>query len=307
MREVKSQTMKTPELNSDTPVFVERRFPTHDGIELVADIGGDPEAVPVVLLHGGGQTRHSWKNAAGALVDAGYHVINLDLRGHGDSGWSPQGVYTGAVFVADVRTVLAALPRPAILVGASLGGMVSLAAQGGAKDDFAAALVLVDIAPKVEPEGVQQIVQFMAMTRDGFDSLEAAADAIAHYLPHRPKPQQLDGLRKNLNLGPDGRFRWHWDPEFVTGAQRPRAEDVQQQLQAAARTLRIPTLLVRGAKSHLVSDDSVADMRALVPHAEFVDVLGAHHMVAGDENDAFNQAVIEFLLRCAPPHAGAGQ
>lgn len=281
--------------------FAVTRFRSSDGIDIVADVGGDATARPVILLHGGGQTRHSWKSAARALLAGGYHVVNVDLRGHGDSGWSPNGRYSGRLFVEDLRALVAQMPQPPVLVGASLGGMVSLYAAGSASAPFASALVLVDIAPKVEADGVDQVIHFMASTREGFPSLEAAAEAIAQYLPHRKKPRSTDGLAKNLRRGDDGRWRWHWDPEFVTGAQSRRSEDVQADLRLAARGLDVPTLLVRGSNSRLVSEDSVRDLRELVPHAEFVDVQGAHHMVAGDDNDAFNQAVLEFLQRKAPP------
>ena len=74
----------------------------------------------------------------------------------------------------------------------------------------------------------------------------------------------------------------------------------ESSLTTAARNLRVPTLLVRGRMSELVSEASVREFLELAPHAQFVDVTGAGHMVAGDRNDVFSAAVIGFLAELAP-------
>jgi len=275
-----------------------RRFRMPDGVELVGDAWGDPNQPAVLLLHGGGQTRHAWKRTALALAAEGRYALALDLRGHGDSGWSPDGNYDIESFAADVRLVANGLaPRP-VLIGASLGGMASLVAEGEALEPFAGALVLVDITPRIDAAGAGKIRGFMAAhIEDGFASLEAAADAVAAYLPHRPRPKRLDGLRKNLRLGPDGRYRWHYDPAFVRGIPERIEDGREDRLTAAAARLRLPVLLVRGGSSELVSEEIAREFVALVPGAEYVDVAGAAHMVAGDVNDAFTQSVVSFLDR----------
>ena len=103
------------------------------------------------------------------------------------------------------------------------------------------------------------------------------------------------GLAKNLRLGDDGRYRWHWDPKLTTGPSGLGRRRDPERHRAAARSLRIPCLLVRGAKSQLVTDEGVQDFVRLVPHAEVADVSGAGHMVAGDRNDAFAGSVLKFL------------
>jgi pimeloyl-ACP methyl ester carboxylesterase len=274
----------------------ERRFLTADGIELVADAWGDPARQPAILLHGGGQTRHAWKRTAAVLAGHGYYALAVDLRGHGESGWSPEGDYSMDRFAADVRTIAAQSAYKPILIGASLGGIASLIAEGEAEASFAAALVLVDVTPRVNPAGVARIRGFMASHIDtGFATLDEAADAITNYLPHRPRPTSLAGLAKNLRRGADGRYRWHYDPNFV---RRERAQEDggrEQRLLAAAQRLRVPVLLVRGGVSELVSEAFAREFVVLVPGATYVDVHGAGHMVAGDVNDHFTRAVVRFL------------
>ena len=273
-----------------------------DGIELAADIFGDESNPPVLLLHGGGQTRHAWGSAAATLAAAGRCAYSIDLRGHGHSDRSPDGIYGMTRFGADVKAIASSLSAKPALVGASLGGLSSMVAVGETDDAFAASLVLVDVAPRVEKVGSQKIGGFMRAGMRGFDTLEDAADSIAAYIPHRPRPKDLSGLRKNLRQRGDGRWYWHWDPRFITnqeGLDGQAGLVHHERLCAAARKVTIPTLLVRGRMSDIVSDESVRELRELIPHAEVVDVDGAGHMVAGDKNDAFNQAVIEFVERSA--------
>jgi len=270
------------------------------GIDLVADVYGEPEDPPVVLLHGGGQTRHAWGNAAIAFAESGRYAVSIDLRGHGESEWSPDGLYGIGRFADDVRAVAGGLGRPPALVGASLGGLSSIVAVGESDDAVASAVVLVDVAPRVEQEGRDKIAGFMRAGMAGFDTLEDAADSIAAFIPHRPRPTDLSGLRKNLRQRGDGRWYWHWDPRWLTNREGVDGQEGivnHTRLCAAARNITVPTMLVRGRMSDIVSDESVAELRELVPHAEVVDVAGAGHMVAGDKNDAFNAAVIEFVNR----------
>jgi pimeloyl-ACP methyl ester carboxylesterase len=276
------------------------------GLELAADAYGPDDGPPVLLFPGGGQTRHSWDGTARLLGDKGWCATTLDLRGHGDSDWAPDGDYSLDAFAADVRDVALATRRPPALVGASLGGISSLIAI--AEDDrgdgrpVASALVLVDVAPRLEPEGVARIGAFMLGHLDGFASLEDVADAVAAYNPHRPRPSDLSGLRKNVRLHDDGRWYWHWDPRFMSPGRmdEPRSIRNEDRLERAARLLTLPVLLVRGRQSDVLSEDGARNLQALVPHARFVDVAGAGHMVAGDRNDVFNDAVVAFLEETLP-------
>ncbi len=255
-----------------------------------------------MLLHGGGQTRRAWDRAARELAVRGFTAVTLDQRGHGESAWVDCGSYAIWDYAADAIAVAGELAgqhgQAPAAVGASLGGIAALLAEGEAEPGLWSSLVLVDITPAMDPAGVNRIQSFMgAAMADGFATIEEAAEAVAAYLPHRPKPRSLDGLRKNLRQDSDGRYRWHWDPRFLDG---PRTVNThwqrgEEDLHTAAAELAIPTLLVRGGASELVSPAHVAAFRELVPHAQYVDVTGAGHMVAGDRNDVFSDAIVGFL------------
>ena len=273
------------------------RIAIADGLSLIADVAGPRGAPTVVLGHGGGQTRHSWDKCELQLAAAGYFAINYDLRGHGDSDWSPDGDYAIETRARDLIAVASQGSGPVALVGASLGGITALVAASLGFE--VAALVLVDIVPKMSPVGVAKIRNFMTAHGVGFDSHQAAADAISEYYPDRPRPKDLSGLSKNLRLGEDGRYRWHWDQRMMTDT-RADPKHLLDLMDRADWTDRIPTLLVRGMNSDIVTDDGVADLRRRIPALEIANIGGAGHMVAGDKNDEFNAAVIAFLARVMP-------
>src|SRR5205085_9914254 len=275
------------------------------GNRLVADVYGDA-GQPVLLLHGGGQTRHAWRHTAEHLARAGAFACALDQRGHGDSEWVADGHYAFADFADDAAAVAATLAqrsgkRP-IAIGASLGGIASLLAEGRADragtGPVFAAVVLVDITPRVNRDGVAKIQGFMRERAAAcFATISDAADSVAAYLPHRPRPRSQEGLKKNLRLHPDGRWRWHWDPRVLNG-ERSFAIDhrvLEQALIEAAKAITIPALLVRGGSSELVQEAHVREFLDLVPHADYIDVAEARHMVAGDANDSFSDAVLDFV------------
>ena len=274
-------------------------------VRLVADAYGDPAHPPVLLLHGGGQTRHSWGGTASALARAGFYAVSADLRGHGESDWDPTGDYSMAVMRHDMERwcdLLSAAGngRPAV-VGASMGGITGFWTEGARVEEglppCGRALVLVDIAHRSEAQGIARIIDFMTGRPEGFGSLDEVADAVAEYLPHRPRPTNLDGLARNLRTGADGRLYWHWDPAFMSEDRRPRTSTHVDIFVEHARRLTLPVLLVRGRMSDVVSEEAAREFLELVPHAEYVDVQDAHHMVAGDRNDAFTAPVVEFLRR----------
>lgn len=296
-----------------TPVSTDRSesttvtFRGADGLALVADEWNNPEALArsgaefdtsrpsVLMLHGGGQNRFSWKKTGQLLASRGLHVVALDSRGHGDSDRSPDAKYTVEALCADTRSVLEQIGRPVVLIGASMGGLTGILAAHEAGPDRVQRLILVDVVPRYEKDGSARIRDFMFSHVHGFESLEEAAEAVAAYLPHRTKPRSPDGLRKNLRHR-NGRWYWHWDPAFLTKPQEDPFVRVDM-LEQAAIDLSIPILLIRGKLSDVVSEEAVEDFLRKVPNAEFAELSGAGHTAAGDDNDAFSDVVVQFVLR----------
>ena len=283
---------------SSTPQTV--TFRGVDDLALVADewnrdSAATAERPSILMLHGGGQNRFSWKNTGQILADAGYHVVALDSRGHGDSDRSPTADYSVEALCGDALQVLYQVGKPAVLIGASMGGLTGILAAHEAGPELVEKLVLVDVVPRFEKDGSARIRDFMASGVDGFETLEEAADAVAAYLPHRTKPRSPEGLKKNLRLR-DGRWYWHWDPAFLT---KPHDDPFARmdKLEQAAINLEIPILLIRGKLSDVVSDEGVKDFLAKVPNAELTELADAGHTAAGDDNDAFSEVVVQFVAR----------
>lgn len=270
-----------------------REFKGHNNLLLVADAFGDPKNPPVLFAHGGGQTRHAWGGAAEALGAGGWYAVTLDLRGHGDSAWCPDGDYSMEAYARDLIEIVQTFDQQPSIVGASLGGLAGMVVEGAMAPGTFRSLTMVDITPRMEKAGVDQIMGFMAANmEEGFASLEEAADVIAEYMPHRKRTKNLDGLAKNLRLHEDGRYRWHWDPAFVTISTKAPSDRKEGHLDTVAEGVKCPTHLIRGKLSQMVSEEAVGHFLEVVPHAAFTDISGAGHMIAGDRNDVFQEAVI---------------
>lgn len=268
---------------------------SHDGLDLVGDAYGPENGPPVLFMHGGGQTRHSWGGTAVAMANRGWRAVTVDHRGHGDSGWSPDGNYGYENHANDARAWAELLGSPPVLIGASLGGMSCMVAVGNEPKLDARALVLVDIAPKVEEQGADRIIAFMQKNMEsGFATLEEAAAEVAAYTPERKRAVDLNSIRKNLRQR-DGRWYWHWDPKTIVGKSGADSRKSEEARSRGVRDAECPVLLVRGRFSDVVSQSGVDHLMQLRPDAGFIDVGGAGHMVAGDRNDVFTEAVISFL------------
>ena len=275
-----------------------RVFKVSEDREIIASEWGDNMNPLVIMLHGGGQTRHSWKGVAAKIANLGFYVIAHDLRGHGESFWDSNGDYTFDAHRDDLVKIIQQLGKKANLVGASLGGMISLSLAGHEEESkHCSGLIMVDIGMRPNDEGSDRIVEFMRSGAKGFASVEEAADAVSGYLPHRERPKDISGLKKNLRLKEDGRYFWHWDPLFLTdrtGMGEVREERFKQ-LENSAKRITVPTLLVQGALSDILTNKEKEEFLNAVPHAKLAEIQQATHMVVGDKNDIFAEAIVDFL------------
>ena len=281
------------------------RFETEPHFFLSAEGWGNPTHPPLILLHGGGQTRHSWGDTAQKLAGQGWYAITYDARGHGESDWSVTGNYLVDGLVADLKAIIHRLGAKPALVGASMGGLTAMVLDGESDESLASAIVLVDIAPKAEQKGIERIFAFMSShLESGFGSLEEAAAAVSAYLPQRSKNYDPSRLEKNLRFR-EGRYYWHWDPQMLKvwkNATPDQQIAYEERLYQAAQRLKAPTLIVRGGMSDVVSERVMAEFLDAVPHVRSTTVSGAGHMVAGDSNHAFTNVVIAFLEETYPSH-----
>jgi len=273
-----------------------------NGLRLVADAFGPAGGPPALFLHGSGQTRQSWGRAAADLGAAGWRAYTVDHRGHGDSEWPEHSAYEHSDIAQDILAMCAEIGDRPLVVGASLGGSAALIAQGLSPVQQYRGLVLVDITPTVDIAGAQRILSFMSASPDGFASLEDAAEAIGAYRGAGKGVPSPAGLVRVLRQRGE-RWYWHWDPRLLDSRRRwmddaGAAEAAQVHLRtmmaAGAAALAAPTLLVRGASSDVVTVEAAAELLELIPHATAIDVTGAGHMVAGDQNDPFSRAVSAF-------------
>ncbi|MGW4338427.1 alpha/beta fold hydrolase [Rhodococcus koreensis] len=244
----------------------------------------------VLFLHGGGQTRHSWRRTAARVPQYGWTAVTMDLRGHGESDWATDGDYSTDAMVSDIVETVEQLGEKPVVVGASLGGLVGIVAEGEHQELFRG-LVLVDVAPRVEPAGAERVMAFLARHRDGFGSLEEAAAAISEYNPHRKRSATLHGLRKNLRKS-GARWYWHWDPAFLPDP--PVRRTSESRVAEAAARVRLPVLAIRGSTSDVVSDRAIEHLIQLIPQTR-VRTAAAGHMVTGDDNDSFSRDLEEFV------------
>src|SRR6202453_2414584 len=207
-----------------------------------------PSRGVVLLLHGGGQTRRSWGEAAPTLAEDGWPAVAIDFRGHGDSDRAADGRYRVDAMAEDVLRVIDAIGAPPVIIGASLGGLTGLMIAGEHPAALRA-LVLVDSVPKIERTGLLRIFEFIHSAPDGFAWLAEAAEAVRAYQPHRVRPVNLEGMKKNVRLAEDGRWHWHWDPRMMQPPDWAEMDRLAAQTRAAAGAVTIPVLLVRGQLS----------------------------------------------------------
>ena len=277
------------------------KFKVSSGLNIAASSWGRDSDPLVILLHGGGQTRHAWGETGEKLSQNGFYVLALDLRGHGDSDWHPNGEYGVDNYKKDIVSILQEVKKPAAFIGASLGGMTSLSIAGDPElREKCWALVMVDIGLYPNLEGSQEIVEFMHSGSEGFASIEEAAESVANYLPHRKRPRDNRGLEKNLRLKDDGRYYWHWDTRFLDSRPKDIPEDYKEKQKSFAKVVETPTLLIKGAMSNILTQNEVDDFLKVITHSEFVEIKDAAHMVAGDRNDIFAAAAIDFLENHSP-------
>ncbi len=269
------------------------RFVQANGLKFHFLDWGNPEKPPMVLLHGVGQTCHTWDLFAAAMSPH-FHVMAFDQRGHGDTDWAPDRDYSRKTMVKDAGAFTRELGFDRFfLIGMSMGGANSLSFTSN-NPDRVEALVVVDVGPRVESTGVKHIRDFMTNYKE-FDSLDAAAEVIHRFNPRRP----LEVIRKytcvyNLKQLPNGKWGWKYDTYFSEGHSRIDVKQMHDELAAEVKKITCPTLVVRGGESDVFSLDGARELQQSIPGSEFSLVPKAGHSVMGDNPPGFEAAVRGF-------------
>lgn len=268
---------------------------SHDGLRLAGEVHGGAQGQSILLLHGGGQSRSAWRGAARRLAAAGYRACAFDLRGHGDSDWSPDAAYGLDAFVMDLVAAIEAMGSPAILVGASFGGHVAVL-TAARRPDLCRALLLADVTPWIDEAAGDHFRGTLRTSADGFASVEEAAAMIARLHGDPATLADPARLRRHMRIGADGRLHWKWDMRFLNDAHLRRGGE-QGLFVAEALKLSVPVLVMAAEHSNLTTQAEIDAFRNAVPGVEAVTIAGARHMLTGDVNDAYAEAIIAFIER----------
>jgi esterase len=247
---------------------------------------------PILFLHGGGINAHTWDVVCLTLRER-YHCIALDQRGHGDSEWSPAIDYGVATQVGDVEGFIEklGLANP-VLVGQSMGGLNSIAyaIRHSAKMK---GLVVVDVGPEINSTGTQRIREFSSTPE--LESLEAFLERAVKFNPIRDPRVLRRSLFYNLRQLPTGKWSLKHDQRRASDDSWRIAAEQRERILRDVSKISCPTLIVRGGKSDVLSDDAAERFAHMLPHARWVRVENAGHNVQGDNPRGLLDAMKPFL------------
>jgi pimeloyl-ACP methyl ester carboxylesterase len=238
---------------------------------------GRPDALPVVCVHGYTSSAEAFNALARRIQDRAY-IIAMDVRGHGESAWSPDGAYQYADQAGDLATLVDRLGIDRfVLIGTSMGGVISMV-YASQHADRLRGLVLNDIGPDVEA-GSGRITGLVRSRPADFASLDDAMQYRRETSPitaARPLEDQEETARGVLRERPDGRWAWKMDPAYIE--QRiARGAPVRPPLWPVLETLQCPTQVVWGTDSDVLSEAQAKRMAAALPNGELVSVPGIGH------------------------------
>ncbi len=263
-----------------------------DGMRLHYLDWGNDAAPPMLLLHGFSGHAHTWDTFARAVCGA-FHLLALDQRGHGDSGWAKDGAYTVDDHASDIAAFHDHLMLdPVVLIGLSMGGrnaMMFAAIHPGKVEK----LVVIDIGPDINPRGAERVRRMAAEAPEAFASVDEAAAYLRGYYTHASDAMLRQRVEYGLKRLPNGTYTWKYDKALRE--QRRRGTTPAVDLWPIVRRLKVPTLIMRGAESDIFTAETAQRMEALIPDGRFVEIPGAGHSIPADAPEAFEKAVREFL------------
>ena len=269
------------------------RFVTVRGLRFHVVECGAPSAPAIVFLHGITAHARTWDEEVCALGQR-FHVLAIDQRGHGDSDPAPDGEYGNPALVDDFSALVDALGLERFhLIGLSLGGRVAMA-YAGARPDRVDRLVVVDVGPDIAPAGLARVSRLLSAAPERFEHIEDAVAWMRAANPLYTEGRVRHGAAHGLRQLPDGGLAWKYDRAIRESARQGRLR-AETDLWPLWKSIAVPTLLVRGADSDILTDEIAQRMIDTQPRARLAVVSGAGHTVPGDQPAAFLRLLSEFL------------
>ena len=248
---------------------------------------------PILFLHGGGLTAHTWDLMC-LEMRKNYHCLALDQRGHGDSEWSPEMDYSVEAHLRDVEAFVDHLRlNRFILVGMSMGGMNSIA-YASRHSHRLAGLVLVDVGPDVRVDGARRIADFTGTSAE-LDSVDEFVDRAISFNPRRDRSLLRRSLLHNLRQLPNGKWTWKYDRRHRVRDRLPELIARINELWQEVPDIACPTLVARGSESDVFLDEDAEKFASALPDGRWVRVEEAGHTVQGDNPRGLVQALREFF------------
>lgn len=250
---------------------------------------------PIVFLHGGALTAHTWDLCCLALRED-FHCYALDQRGHGDSDWAPEGDYSIAAQVSDVRGFIDKIGLDQfVLVGMSMGAINALAYAINHSDRLSH-LVIIDAGPEMRRPGSSRIRDFVNDVADAV-SIEAIIERALEFNPRRDPKILRRSLMHNLRQQADGTWRWKYDRSRFQRLDHETHRAERAGLADGLAQIACPTLVVRGGESDVFHEEDAERLAARLPNGRNVTIPRAGHTVQGDNPKGLVAELRRFLAK----------
>ncbi len=263
------------------------------GVQIFYRKFGTPGKTPVIIVHGLSFFSYDWTEVA-ALIGKDREVVAIDMRGFGESSWSPERDYKLDHMSADVIAVLDALGwQKAVLMGHSFGGRVALAAAGW-KPERAAGLICVDFAPDLAPAGRRHVAERIGNQPDVFASIDEAMTYHHDDLNDPARRVRWQAFLKQTDNGYVLKRDLHFRDNFKRALETGKSAPVPEFLWPMLTDIQIPTLVIRASESDMFAADTLEKVRSLNPRTTAIELAGSHDL-AGDNPEELAAAVNDFL------------
>ncbi len=268
------------------------RFITVNGLRLHYLDWGAPGKPPLILLHGIARGAHSFDHIA-PLLNRDYHVIAVDMRGHGDSDWHPDGAYLVEDLVKDIEGLVQQLGlENLVMLGNSTGGRVAQV-YAGLHPNLVRALIVEDVGPERPADIAAGFARRVQEEANGWSSEDELVAILKKESPRTSEELLRTHARFAAKRREDGRLVWKRDPKLVNGF-------VPTELWQYVRRITSPTLYILGGRSTIVSVETQQQLKKTIPGCEIVVMPGLGHYPHQEAPAEYLATVKDFLSRRTP-------